>query len=496
MVTRISSIAEVSARLSVRARFDSTPHPTTDVLTGIEQDSRVVQPGDLYVALPGSRYHGADFAAVAARNGAVAMLSDKASTELPTIVVADPRRAVGPLAAWFHHEPSESLDLYGVTGTNGKTSTVYLIDAGLRGAQVVTGIVTGVEIRGPRSHRTATSTTPEACDLQRVLAEFVDDGVAAAAMEVSSHGLALHRAAGTHFRVGVFTNLDRDHLDFHTDMDDYFAAKASLFQPDRCDSAVVGIDDEFGRRLVSELRIPCVTFSSTDPTVDFYADRIHADEAGTSFRVHCAAGTFALTLQLLGTHQVDNALAAIAALATRGVDIATAIRGIETLGTVPGRLERVDRGQPFLAFVDYAHNVGGQRRLFAYLRTLTSGRVIAVVGATGGRDRGKRGPLGFTAARAADVVIVADESPDADDPVALREDVATGARAAAAAKVVVIADRRAAIAAAVDLAEPGDVVVVAGRGHDAVQRYGKDVRRLDDRAVLAEALSLGAGPPG
>ena len=278
-------------------------------VAGISQDSRTVRPGDMYVAMPGGRHHGADFAGEAAANGAVAMLSDVVSEQLPTLLVPDVRRAVGPLASWLYGRPSAALDLYGVTGTNGKTSTAYLLDAGLRAAGHTAGLVTGVEVRGPNGSRRATHTTPEAAELQRTLADFVAHDVTAAAMEVSSHALALHRTAGTTYRVGIFTNLGRDHLDFHHDMDDYYAAKASLFTAASCRSAVIGIDDEFGRRLAKEVEIAHATFSATDTGADFYVDRIHADGAGTGFALSSDQGAVPVRLKLLGSHQADNAAA-------------------------------------------------------------------------------------------------------------------------------------------------------------------------------------------
>lgn len=459
-------------------------------VTGICQDSRRVRTGELYVALPGRRHHGAQFVVEAARRGAVAMLSDRASEVLPTVVVDDPRRVLGPLASWIYGYPSTALDVYGVTGTNGKTSTAYLLDAGLRGTGVSTGMITGISVRGGDGERSAARTTPEACDLQQTLAAFTGAQIGAVAMEVSSHGLALHRVDGTHFRVGVFTNLARDHLDFHPDMNAYFAAKARLFAPEHCAAAAIGIDDDFGRRLAATVLVPRLTFSTTTMDADLYAHGIHADEGGTSFTLYGAGTAKPVRLRLLGPHQVDNALAALTALVARGgVDLDAAIDGIERLETVPGRLEPVDAGQPFLAFVDYMHNTAGQRRLFPYLRSLTGGKIIAVVGATGDRDPGKRVPLGETAAYFADTVIVTDESPCFDDAQQLRNDVARGARKGGNAEVLVLPDRTEAIAAAVACAGRGDVVVVAGRGHDRVQVYNGDRRIFDDRVVLHNALT-------
>ncbi|WP_235916357.1 UDP-N-acetylmuramoyl-L-alanyl-D-glutamate--2,6-diaminopimelate ligase [Antrihabitans cavernicola] len=480
-MTTVREVAALLGDSSLVSQIESS-------LTGISQDSRTAQPGDLYVALSGSRHHGIDFADEAKRNGAVAILSDRDSHTLPTIVVADPRRVLGPLASWFHHHPSRALDVYGVTGTNGKTSTAYLIDAGLRAAGVTSGLITGVEVRGRGEPRRAVRTTPEASDLQQILATFAAQRLSAVAMEVSSHALALYRTAGTHFGVGVFTNLDRDHLDFHADMDAYYSAKASLFTPGRCDSAVIGTDDEFGRRLAAEVDVPSTTFSTSDAGADFFVDDVRADRAGTSFTLRCDLGTLPVRLRLLGHHQADNAAAAIAALYAGGVDVPSAIDGIEKLDLVPGRLQPVDEGQPFVALVDYVHNTAGQRRLFPYLRSLTSGRVIVVMGATGERDPGKRDPLGFNAARQADVVIVTDESPHFDAAYDLREEVASGARRARSAEVMTVADRAEAIATAVARATPGDVVVIAGRGHDPVQVHGNVETPFDDRAALKSAL--------
>lgn len=458
------------------------------VITGVCQDSRRVRPGDLYAALPGRRHHGAEFAAEAAARGAAAMLSDRPARILPTIVVAEPRRALGPLAAWVCGNPSVAFDLYGVTGTNGKTSTVYLLEAALASVGHRTGIITGITVRGPRAVRAATRTTPEACDLQQTFAEFATGGADAVAMEVSSHGLTERRVDGSRFDTAVFTNLARDHLDFHPNMEAYYAAKARLFTPEMCESAAICIDDDYGRRLAATVAVPSLTFSASDPSADVYATSIRADRRGSTFTVHRRRERIPVRLRLLGRHQVDNAVAALAALSARGVGIEAAVAGLESLRTVPGRLERVDAGQPFLALVDYVHNTAGQRRLFPYLRSVTTGRIVVVLGATGERDPGKRAPLGFTAAQFADVVIVTDESAFSDDAADLRDDVATGARQARGAEVCVIPDRGEAIAAAVALARADDLILIAGRGHDPTLVDGSISIAFDDRTALRRAL--------
>ncbi|MBC7303462.1 MAG: UDP-N-acetylmuramoyl-L-alanyl-D-glutamate--2,6-diaminopimelate ligase [Nocardia sp.] len=455
-------------------------------VTGIGQDSRVVGAGEIYAALPGANHHGASFASEAATRGAVAVVSDRPCAVLPTFVVDDPRRVVGPLAAWLYGDPSHQLDVFGVTGTNGKTSTSYLLEAGLTAAGRRSGLLSGVTVRGPRSARQAMRTTPEASELQQTLSAFRSQGVRAVALEVSSHALALHRVDGIRFRAGIFTNLGPDHLDFHRDLDGYYSAKARLFAPERSESAIIGIDDDYGKRLAAEVEIPHCTFSTRSAAADFYADNIRADEDATSFVAHWPGGRAAVRLRLLGLHQVDNALGAIAALWTAGVDLGTVIAGMENLDCVPGRMQRVDLGQPFLAFVDYMHNTAGQHRQFPFLRSLTTGRIIVVVGATGDRDPSKRRPLGWTAATFADIVIITDESPFSEDPAELRRHIALGAWAAEHAAVILEPERADAIGRAVDLAQPGDVI--AGRGHDPVQTFGTATRTFDDKAELCKAL--------
>lgn len=489
---RAKTLAELAHHLGrdVAARHGDV------TVTGVAQDSRRVRPGDLYAALAGQHHHGGRFVAEAAARGAVAVLTDSKGSvgplvgarPLPTVVVRDPRAVLGPLASWLYDDPSAAMDVYGVTGTNGKTSTAHLLDAGLTATGRSTALLSGVVQRGPRGSRPAARTTPEASELQQALAAAREQGAVAAAVEVSSHGLALRRVDGTCFTAAVFTNLGRDHLDLHGDMESYRAAKAVLFEPERCALAVLGVDDEAGRWLAARARGPVVTFSATGGDADWRALDVRATARGTAFRAVGPGAELTVALRLLGAHQVDNALGALAALASTGVDPAAAVAGMEALDVVPGRLERVDAGQEFLALVDYVHNPSGQQRLFPYLRSLTSGRVVVVLGATGGRDGGKRAPLGHQAGAFADTVVVTDESPHGDDPTSLRDDVASGARAAGGARVIVEPDRARAFDLAVSLAEPGDVLVVAGRGHDPVQVLRGVAVDFDDRVVLRDAL--------
>ena len=459
------------------------------VLDGATLESSQVVAGDLFAGLGGARRHGAEFADDAAVAGAVALLSDRPSPALPSLVIPGARQLLGPLASWLHGEPSATVDVHGVTGTNGKTSTVHLIAAGLAAAGRRAGWAGSLEMHAGDHVRPAERTTVEAPAVQEFLACARDAGVSDVALEVSSHGLALDRVGGVRFRTAVFTNFSPDHLDLHGDLESYYASRASLFTPDRCGLAVIGVDDAAGRRLARETRCPVVTFSAGGSSAEWRATEVHAGLAGTRFRLRGPGVDQLVRLTLLGTHQVDNALAAVAALVASGVDVADAVSGVEETAGLPGRLERVDLGQPFLALVDYAHNVGGQGRLLPFLRSLAPGRLIVVLGATGGRDPGKRDALGSFVGAEADVVVVTDESAHDDDPVVLRKEVADGARRAGRAEVVTEPDRAQAIGLAVAAAGPGDVVVVVGRGSDQVLVSAGRHRTFEDRVVLRHALA-------
>lgn len=477
------TLAAVAANLGL-----PTPDAGDTVIAGVSDDSRTVRPGELYLAFPGRHAHGLDFEDEARGRGAVALLSDRPGSLLPTIVVDEPRAHAGAVSAFVHRFPSASLDVYGVTGTNGKTSTTYFLDAALKAAGETVGTITGISIAGPQRSVPASKTTPEAATLQSSLARFLEEGATAAALEVSSHAVVERRVDGTRFAVMGFTNLGRDHLDYHGSMEGYFAAKAQLFDRDRAGAAAIGIDDAYGRRLAASVSVPCVTWSVTDPRADVYADAIECTSFGSTFGVRTPSGAFDVRLRLLGPHQVHNAVAAVAMVAANDGDVDAAVAGIAELDAVPGRLERIDVGQPYLALVDYMHNTAGQRRLLPYLRSLTTGKLIVVVGATGDRDPGKRFPLGATAAALADVVIVTDESPGSEDAATIRTAVAEGAVAAKSATVVVEPDRRRALTRAVEIARAGDVLVVAGRGCDEVLIHSWGTVGFDDRAELRQAI--------
>jgi UDP-N-acetylmuramoyl-L-alanyl-D-glutamate--2,6-diaminopimelate ligase len=480
-------------------------------ITGVTLSSRSVLPGDLYAALPGSRTHGAEFAAQAAAAGAVAMLTDPAGAELcaatllPVLVVDDPRQVLGAVSSIVYGQPTARLRIIGITGTAGKTSTVHLIEAGLRAAGRVAGLIGTVETRLGDLTVDSARTTPEPTDLHALFAVAVERGVEAVAMEVSSHALELGRVGGVEFAVGGFTNLGLDHLDFHPDVEAYFAAKAKLFDG-RSRVEIVNLDDPAGRRL---LKPGTLTFSASgDPSASWYAGDVRGTGYEQTFVAHGPDGIeVPAGVRLPGRHNVANALLAIAALVAVGVDPATAASAVAASGGAPGRMERVDAGGPadagVLGIVDYAHKPDAIVEVLAALHNLVAGhgRVICVLGAGGDRDTGKRPLMGAAAARGADIVIVTDDNPRTEDPAAVRGDVLAGARqdaggrasgaggsGAPAAQVLEIAGRRAAIGEAVRLAGPGDVIALLGKGHERGQEVAGEVFPFDDRVELADAL--------
>lgn len=476
--TLVSWLGDLSGR-EVGARADGPD------VTGVTLSSQRVRPGDLYVALPGARAHGMDFAEQARVAGAVAVLSDDPRADL---VVDDPRALLGRLAARVYGEPARGMRMVGVTGTQGKTTTTRLAESGLRQAGVRAGVIGTVGTRIAGEDVKTTLTTPEAPDLHALFAVMRERDVAACAMEVSSHALVMGRVDGVVFDVAVFLNLGRDHLDFHSDVEDYYRAKASLFTPERARLALVCVDDEHGRRLAGETALPVRTFSTTGRDADWTVTEVEPGREGTAFRVLGPGVDAPAGVPLPGGFNVTNALAAVAACGEAGLDAAAVAHGIATGGGVPGRLERVDAGQPFTVVVDYAHKPDAVQAALDSLRPLTDGALLVVIGAGGDRDPGKRPLMGEIAARLADVVVVTDDNPRTEDPAAVRAAVLDGARRGTA-EVLEECDRRAAIALALDRARPGDIVVVAGKGHETGQEVAGVVHPFDDREVVRDLLS-------
>ena len=468
-------------------------------VSGVTLDSRAVCPGDLYAALPGARVHGAAYCVEAVAAGAVAVLTDpdgraKATASgVPVFVVADPRARLGEIACWVYGDPSSKLRLIGVTGTSGKTTSTYLIEAGLRESGHRTGLVGGVEVRIGTDVVTSSLTTPEAPDLQALFAVMAERGVTAAAMEVSSHSLSLGRVAGTSFDVAVFTNLSQDHLDFHADLEDYFRAKASLFVPPVV--GVVNIDDRYGRRLASSAPVPITTFSAAGAKeADWRAVDVRSGTDGSTFRLIGPGGVEAdVSVGLAGVFNVANTLGALVALVEAGVGLDDAVAGVAACSGVPGRLERVPGTVPGVnAFVDYSHKPGAVEAVLRSLRAVTQGNLIIVLGCGGDRDRAKRPMMGAAAASLANVAILTSDNPRSEDPLAILAAMLDGVLSVPQderARVIIEPDRAAAISQAVALATPGDVIVVAGKGHETGQYVAGAVLPFDDRQVTAAALA-------
>jgi UDP-N-acetylmuramoyl-L-alanyl-D-glutamate--2,6-diaminopimelate ligase len=491
-------LAGLAALLGLRAADAERAGGRTG-LTGITHDSRAVRRGDLYAALPGATVHGARFSGDAAAAGAVAVLTDPAGRQaavasgLPVFVVADPRSRLGEVAAWIYGEPSDRLLLIGVTGTAGKSTTTYLVESGLAAAGYRTGLIGGVATRIGDQMQESSLTTPEATDLQALLATMVQRRVGAAAMEVSSHALALGRVAGTHYDIAVFTNLSQDHLDFHGGMGEYFAAKAELFTPRYAKAGVISVDDRYGRELVAQASIPVTTFSAHGlPAADWRAADIRAGADGSTFRVIGPGGVAAdAAVALPGDFNVANALAAIVALVEAGVGLADAVAGVAASAGPPGRLERVDRGQDFTVLVDYAHKPGAVEALLTAMRPVTQGNLVIVVGCGGDRDRGKRRLMGAAAASLADRAILTSDNPRTEDPLVILAEMLAGAVEVPQrdrAEVTVQPDRAAAIDTAIAGAGKGDVVIIAGKGHEHGQYVAGTVIPFDDREVAGTAL--------
>ncbi len=456
----------------------------------VESDSRAVRPGDIFVAIRGAKADGLAHVPDAIARGAVAVVSDRpapGTARVPWLEVSSPRRALALLAAALNGNPAEKLVLAGVTGTNGKTSTATLLEAILARRYGKAGFLGTVGYRTPRRQVEADRTTPEAPVIQELLSEMLADGAKAAAMEVSSHALALDRVEGCRFDVVVFTNLTRDHLDFHGDMESYYQAKKRLFdlrKPGAC--GVVNADDPYGARLLAEVTPPLASFSPSGGAAEFRAESSRCDLSGVSFDLAFPGGRVAIASPLLGRFQLSNLAGAATAALCLGVspaDVAAAIAGVTN---VPGRLERVEAGQAYPILVDYAHTPDALERLLQAVRELTDKKILLVFGCGGDRDRGKRAPMGEIAGRLADIAIATSDNPRSEDPEAILREVEAGLVASGATKYLKLVDRREAIRQAIDLANPGTVVVIAGKGHETTQILGAQEIPFDDRRVAAE----------
>ena len=452
-------------------------------ISDLAYDSRAVRPGTLFFCVPGFTSDGHDFAPRAVENGAVALVVERPlELGVPEVRVDSVRAAMAPAAAAFNGDPTSELDVVGVTGTNGKTTTAFLVRALLEAAGRQTGLLGTVTSVVGGEERAVVRTTPEAIDLQRDFAEMRAGGDVACAMEVSSHALELRRADAIHWAVAIFTNLTQDHLDFHPTMEDYFTAKRRLFEAGPR-AAVINVDDPYGRRLAAELP-EAITFGIGSPDAGLRATDVAFALTGSTFTVD----GLDLRTPLPGRFNVLNALGALAAARALGVADDVSAEALATAGRVPGRFEPVDAGQPFAVLVDYAHTPDSLENVLRAAREIARRRVIVVFGAGGDRDRGKRPLMGRAARALADLVVVTSDNPRSENPEAIIAEIKAGAGNGPGVETMV--DRRAAIARAVAAAEEGDVVVIAGKGHEQGQEFegGRKIP-FDDVTVAREALA-------
>jgi UDP-N-acetylmuramoyl-L-alanyl-D-glutamate--2,6-diaminopimelate ligase len=469
-------------RLSQAVRPERTLNPARVEIADLAYDARRVTPGALFVCVPGHKADGHDFAPDAVANGAAALIVERQlELPVPQLLVGDAREAMALASDEFFGHPTRELEVAGVTGTNGKTTTAFLLFSILAAAGRRPGLLGTIENRIGGERRAATRTTGEAIDLQRTFREMLDAGDRSVALEATSHGSTLKRLLGVRFRVLVFTNLSQDHLDFHGTMEEYFDAKRRLFTEPDLDGgrppAAINVGDEHGRRLAEELR------ALGEAPVEFSL----ADAAG--LEISASGSTFAyagldLRTRLRGRFNVENVLGAVAAARLLGIEDDAIAAGVAHLAGVPGRFEAVDEGQPFVVLVDYSHTPDALESLLTEARTLAAGRLICVFGCGGDRDRGKRPLMGEIASRLADLAIVTSDNPRSEDPNAIIEEILAGG----ARPVEVEADRAAAIGLALAEAREGDVVVIAGKGHEQGQEFADRTIPFDDRDVSREAL--------
>jgi UDP-N-acetylmuramoyl-L-alanyl-D-glutamate--2,6-diaminopimelate ligase len=475
-------------------------------IAGLAYDSRRAGPGVLFFCVPGSHADGHDFGAAAVAAGCPALVAERRLGVAPSeALVADARAAMAPAARAFWGDPTGTLRVAGVTGTNGKTTTSFLLRHVLESGGVRTGLLGTVKSVIGGVEADVERTTPEAIDLQAMFRAMLDAGDRACAMEVSSHALRLGRTDLIRFGVAVFTNLTQDHLDFHADMEDYFAAKRALFVPERGErpaAAVVNVDDEYGRRLAAEIAgdygEDLITFSARgDEAAAVRAEGVEFDAAGSRFTMAGRFGEIGVAMPLPGDFNVENALAACSAAVTLGASPVAVAAALARAERVPGRLEPVSEGQRFAVLVDYAHTPDSLENVLDAARRLTAGRLICVFGCGGDRDREKRPVMGAIAARLADVPVLTSDNPRSEDPEAILADVLAGIKGGREHPgLVVEADRRAAIRAAIELAGPRDTVVIAGKGHEQGQEFeGGRKLPFDDRQVAREELRRAGAVP-
>lgn len=475
------------------------------IIGGLAYDSRTVRDGDLFFCVPGTVTDGHEFAPGAVSSGAAALCVERRlDLGVPEVITSDARVAMARMSAAFYSNPATQLLMVGVTGTNGKTTTAFLLESILRAAGRTPGLIGTIETRVGDKVSPGVRTTPESLDLQRLLAEMRLAGADSVAMEVTSHALRLRRVEGIRFTAAAFTNLSQDHLDFHRDMEDYFAAKAGLFTTGHLEAGASNIDDPYGRRLMETSEVPCTGFG-VSPGAQVRAEDVSLGQRGSDFvivveDVNGVTGKLPVSTGLVGAFNVSNCLAAAATALLAGIELDAIGEGLHSLRAVPGRFESIDRGQPFGVVVDYAHTPDSLDNVLRAARSLVGGdgRVVVVFGCGGDRDRQKRPLMGIAAAKLADYVIVTSDNPRSEDPHAILDNILEGVIGVRTeGPDAVMVDRREAIEHALTAANAGDVVVIAGKGHETGQQFAGHTVPFDDRVVSREVLAgLGWGESG
>ncbi|HEY7160967.1 MAG TPA: UDP-N-acetylmuramoyl-L-alanyl-D-glutamate--2,6-diaminopimelate ligase [Acidobacteriota bacterium] len=464
-------------------------------INGIAYDSKNVKPGYLFAALPGQNAHGLQFVSEVKEQGAAAILSDSPfDTSLPLVLVPGARYALANLSNRFYGEPSKKLKLVGITGTNGKTTVSFLVRSIFEAAGILCGLIGTIRYSGEQFSKRSAMTTPESVDLQKLLIQFLEEGSGACSMEVSSQGLDQHRVTGCTFEVGIFTNLTQDHLDYHQTMERYFQAKRMLFDPKYCDTklSVINGDDPYGRSIIefrNSKKLSSVSYgfeNDVDYRITFWQSTMN----GTQIVIRNRGHDETIQTPLIGKYNVYNVAAAYASMASLNIDINAIVEGIQKMTYIPGRLERLDLGQPFNIILDYAHTEDAFRQLLPTLRECTAGRIIHIFGCRGERDALKRPLMGQASAELADVLIVTSDNPVHEDPEQIANDIKSGIDLNQNPNVHTIVDRGEAIAFAVSLAKPEDTIVITGKGNETYQLIGDEKLHHDDREFFQAALAL------
>lgn len=496
-VKTLSTVKEfLSKNYSVNNRSSELELSETRI-SGLTSRAQEIEPGDLFIALPGQNVHGASFSHTAQSRGAVAVLTDPAGAtlmkeaktfcDLPTLAIESPRRYVGDLAAWFFNNPIRSMFSAGITGTNGKTTVSTLLYQLWRDANIEAGLIGTLGTYIGMDNEASKRTTPEADELHNTFAVMKERHIKNVAMEVSSHALSQHRVDGVRFSVAGFTNLTQDHLDFHGSMDEYFSAKSKLFTAERAEKAFIMVDGEYGKKLLSRCEIPYVTLSRFDRKATWHVAEAKQTSTGWDISVRGEGGILIEgSLPLLGEHNIDNSLLAISIAVESGLDPIFVGTQLENLRGANGRLEKVEAGQNFHALVDYAHTPDAVERVLASARTFTDGKIIAVLGCGGDRDRSKRPLMGKALRNGADVAICTSDNPRSEDPEKILKEMTVGLTFAKPHAVIM--DRREAISYAISLAQPGDTVLILGKGHESGQEINGFIHPFSDRDELVKSI--------